>query len=160
MLAATAAVTMRRRTSSADIETMRGARLEAEEAPHYRLPLAAMRASSLPFLEMKYQPVRHFVGYYLDHEGQAILLEQHRVEAQPPAAQVRLPGRLAAQVKPDARSRQAGMELATEPPGGLDPRVKRSMQGPGIEPVEPVGIRGGEHGSGHGVVECSVSEEA
>lgn len=153
MLAATAAVAMRRRAGSADIETMRGARLEAEKTPHYCLPLATMGTGSMALLEVKHQPMRHLVGYHLDHEGQAILLEQHRVEAQSAAAQMRLSGRLSAQVQPDTRSRQAGMELATEPPGSRHPLVKRDMQGPGIEFVEPAGIRRGEHGSDHGVVE-------
>lgn len=75
MLTATAAIAMRCRAGPADIETMRGARLETEETSHHRLPLAAMGTGSLPLLEVKYQPVRHLVRYYLDHEGQAILLE-------------------------------------------------------------------------------------
>jgi hypothetical protein len=38
--------------------------------------------------------------------------------------------------------------------------VKRGMQGLGIETVEAIGIRRGEHGNGHGVVECRLSEDA
>lgn len=127
MFAAIAAVAIRRRADSADVETMRGARLEAKETSHHRLPLAAMGTGSMSLLDVIHQPVRHLVRYHLDHEGQAILLEQHRVEAQSAATQMRLSGRLTAQVQPDARPRQARMELAAEPPGSLHPLVKHGM---------------------------------
>lgn len=48
----------------------------------------------------------------------------------------------------------------TQPPGSFHPFVKRGMQGLGIEPVELGSRRRGKHGSGHGVVECSLNEDA
>lgn len=106
------------------------------------------------------EPVSHLVGHHLDQEVEAVLGIEHRIEAQAAAAEVGLAGTLAPQVAPYRRARQRRMHLATEPPGGVHPRVQGSQQRLAVEGREAVGIRGGQRGSFHGVLEWPLARQA
>ncbi len=93
------------------VEPMGHTGYETEERPHHGLPLAAMGTRPVAILEMMHQPVGHLVGDHLDQEGLAILVVQHRIEAQTSPPEVRLTGRPAAQVTPHPGSGQARMDL-------------------------------------------------
>ncbi len=110
---AAATITIGGRTRSAGIEAMGGTGHQAEETTHHDLPFAAVGSRSVAVLEMMHQPVGHLVGNHLDQEGLAILVVQHRIEAQTFPPEVRLAGRPAAQVTPHPGSGQARMDLST-----------------------------------------------
>lgn len=92
---------------------MSGPGLHAEKATHHGLPFVAMGPRPVAVLQMMHQPVGHLMRHHLDQEGEAILLQEQRIEAQPAAPEVRLAGTLAAQVQPYCRTRQPRVQLAT-----------------------------------------------
>ena len=98
---ATAAIEIRRRAGTGDIEAMRDGRLQTIELSHDRLPLAPMGSGFRPFLQMKDQPVCHLVGHDLVHESLPVLVQQRSVEAQSATLVMRLPGAPAPQIEPD-----------------------------------------------------------
>lgn len=111
-------------------------------------------------LQVMHQPVGHLVGHHLDQEGEAILLQQHRIETQPAASEVRLTGTLALQVQPYRRARQPGVQLATQPIRRLDPLEEGTVEGDSVEGVESGGVGGGKRGYRHGMIEWRLRVEA
>lgn len=149
MFATAAHVAMRRRTGAAGIEAVGGTRLEPEQPTHHRLPLVTVGPCPPAIFQVVDQPVSHLVGHHIDQEVHAVLGIQHRVEAQPPATEVRLAGALAAQVEPYSRPGQVGMHLATQLPGRLDSLTEDSRKVSRAEGGEGVGIGVRQRGTLH-----------
>lgn len=160
MFPAATTVAVGRRTGTPGVETVSRPGLQAEEVTHHGLPLPAMGTRSMAILQVMYQPVGHLVGHHLDQEGKTVLLQQYPIEAQPTATEVRLAGTLAAQVQPDRRARQPGMQFTAQVPGRFDPRHQCAVQGGPVESVEPPGVEVRERGRRHGVLEWPLRAEA
>jgi len=153
MLLAPAAVTIWRGTRASGVEAVRGPGRHAEQAAHHGLPLVTMWPCPMAVLQMVHQPVGHLVRHHLDQEGEAILLQQQRIEAQPAATEVRLSGALSSKIQPDQRARQCRMDLVTTLIGRLDLLDEGAVQGGPVESVETDGVGSGKRGDGHGMLE-------
>lgn len=158
---ATTAVEIRRGTGTTDIEAVRRGGRETVEPTHDRLPLVSVRARQKPAFQMKYQPVGHFVGHDLIHEGLTILIQKDPVETQASPLIMRLAGAATPQVEPDLGIRQSGMHLASQAPGRLDLAQETLFERVGGKRGQCAGIgdakrRGQERRSqiGHGMLEC------
>lgn len=160
MFLAAAAIAVRRRARTLGIETMSGPWLHAEEATHHGLPLVAMGARLVAILQVMHQPVGHLVRHHLDQKGEAVLLQEQRIEAQPAPSEVGLAGTLAPQIKPDRRSRQGGMQFTTQTVGRFDPLEKGKAKGGPVELIESSEVGGGKRGYRHGMIEWRLRVEA
>ncbi len=154
MLAAGTAIAIRCRTRTASVEAMGHVPRQAEQLTHDRTPFVTVGLQARPLREVVHQPVRHLVGHHIDEEVTTVFAQQHGIETQSAAAEVRLPGALATQVEPYSRSRQMRMYFPAQLEGRLDALMQRPVQRRFVEAIEPVDAKVGEGWSVHGMLEC------
>lgn len=127
MYTAATLIAIWRRLRLANIKTMGHAGRQTKEVAHYRFPFTTVGFQTRSMRQVKHQPVGHLMGDHLIEKRYAVFTQQHRVQAYAAAAQVRLPSRGAAQIKPYRWLRQPRAHLKATPPGLLDANQRGLM---------------------------------
>ncbi len=155
-------VTVRGRAGPSGIEHMGHLRLEPIQSTHHAAPLPTMRRHAFTLFEMMNEPVGHFMRNDIDKISQAILCQQHRIEAQSLTPKMCLPRAFPAQIEPYFRQRQRRVNLPGKLPGSLDPLMDAGMQRRLVESRQLSSAwsgkrRLGKRWCGHEMLECLVA---
>lgn len=146
MFATIALVSIRSRTGTGGIKTMRDIGWQAKKPYHDRLPFTPMRAKQWPIFQVPDHPVGHLMRHDFSQEGCSVVFEQRDIEAQPLASEMGLPCTLATQIEPHLRRRQCGVNATTQCQGLIDTHQHGLFQAFAVQCLQGNSIDVRQHG--------------